>query len=525
MNNDFKILVVDDTPELLDITTRALKKADYKIYTAVTGTECIEVVSKEKPDLILLDVMLPDSMGTDIARTLKKDPLFSSIYVILISSINTLSEHVSEGLEKGADGYIVRPVESRELLARVEAACRIIQAERELERAFIISWKTTFDSVNEALFLLDTKGVIKQVNKRGIVFLKKTEDEIIGYFCHDIMPCPLNSTDNCVFVRMEESKKRESEIVQIGEKWFELVVDPLYDEIGEIIGSVHIMNDYTERRQVDEKLVLASKKAEESQRLKKAFLANLSHEIRTPMNGIMGFAELLKRPDLSTDQQKEFIRVIEKSGYRMLDTIKNIVEMAKIDSGLVDLCLSDVNINAQIEEIHTFFKNQTDKKGIEFEITGTVVKQDNIIETDREKIHFILSNLVINAIKYTSKGRIEIGCTSATLPQLDTDKDQSDPMSSVSASNTKYSDINPVFNRELLFFVKDTGIGIPFDRQLAVFESFVQADIEDKAAIQGLGLGLSISKAYADMLGGKLWMKSREGGGSTFYFSLPVKKQ
>lgn len=130
-NNGYKILVVDDTPELLVITLLALKKAKYEVVSAANGTECMDVLQSEKPDIILLDVMLPDVNGKDLAKTIKNDPRFSSVFIILLSSLKTSSDSISEGLDVGADGYIVRPIESRELLARVAAACRIVNAERQ----------------------------------------------------------------------------------------------------------------------------------------------------------------------------------------------------------------------------------------------------------------------------------------------------------------------------------------------------------------------------------------------------------
>ncbi|MDP3445819.1 MAG: response regulator, partial [Ignavibacteria bacterium] len=132
MKSNYKILVVDDTPEILDITILALKKEKYTVFSATTGAECMEVLRQEKPDIILLDVMLPDANGIDLAKTIKSDPAWTSVFIILLSGLKTSSPFISEGLDVGADGYIVRPVENRELLARVASACRIIAAETKL---------------------------------------------------------------------------------------------------------------------------------------------------------------------------------------------------------------------------------------------------------------------------------------------------------------------------------------------------------------------------------------------------------
>ncbi len=245
----------------------------------------------------------------------------------------------------------------------------------------------------------------------------------------------------------------------------------------------------TDMKQTEAEFIKAKEKAEESDRLKSAFLANMSHEIRTPMNGILGFAQLLKEPNLTGKEQQEYIRIIEKSGKRMLNIIHDIVDISKIESGQMEVSISETNINDQIDYIYDFFAPEIEKKGLQLFCKKKLPAIESIIKTDREKIYAILTNLVKNAIKYTNEGLIEIG--------------------SVKKGNY------------LEFFVKDTGIGIAKDRQEAIFERFIQADISNKRAHDGAGLGLSIAEAYVEMLGGKIWVASEEGKGSTFYFTIP----
>jgi len=173
----------------------------------------------------------------------------------------------------------------------------------------------------------------------------------------------------------------------------------------------------------------------------------------------------------------------------MLNIINNIVSISKIESGTMETYISETNINEQIEYIHTFFKPEAEQKKIDLIYKNTLPDSAVYINSDREKLYGILTNLVKNAIKFTDKGSIEIGY------------------------NLK--------NGYLVFYVKDTGIGVPLGRQEAIFERFIQADTEDQRAFQGAGLGLSISKAYVEMLGGKMWLESKVGVGSTFYFTIP----
>jgi PAS domain S-box-containing protein len=269
---------------------------------------------------------------------------------------------------------------------------------------------------------------------------------------------------------------------------------------------LEIFQDITERKNNEAELIKAKEKAIESDRLKSAFLANISHEIRTPMNGILGFAELLKKPDLSGDQQQEYIGIIKKSGDRMLNIINDIVDISKIEAGLMLLNITETDIHQQTEFIYTFLKPQAERKGIQFLFKNGLESKEFIIKSDREKLYAILTNLVKNAIKYTDKGSIEFGYTLKP---------------SGKSSVSEIAAVAEPAEAELEFYVKDTGIGIPKGRQLAIFDRFVQADIADTRAFQGAGLGLSISKSYVEMLGGKLWVESDEGIGSTFFFTTP----
>jgi len=277
--------------------------------------------------------------------------------------------------------------------------------------------------------------------------------------------------------------------------WVKALGFTLSDISGNPNKIVLMHENITERKIAEHELIKAKEHAEESDRLKSAFLANMSHEIRTPMNGILGFADLLKEPGLTGDVQQKFIGIIEKSGKRMLNIINDIVDISKIEAGLMKLDINESNVNVQIEYIYTFFKPEVEAKGMKLSFRNSLTTKEAFIKTDREKLYAILTNLVKNAIKYSKEGEIEIGYDLVVETQC---------IASL-----------------LQFYVKDTGIGIPKNRQEAIFERFIQADIADKMARQGAGLGLTISKSYIEMLGGKIWVESDEGVGSTFYFTLP----
>jgi PAS domain S-box-containing protein len=246
-------------------------------------------------------------------------------------------------------------------------------------------------------------------------------------------------------------------------------------------------NDEKEKRATE--LINAKERAEESDRLKSAFLTNMSHEIRTPMNGILVFAELLKEPNLSSDDQQDFIQTIQISGERMLDTINSIVDISKIESGLMKVDIKETNINEKIEFAYKFFKPEVDIKGLQFLFKNGLPTKEAIIKTDSEKVYGMLINLIKNAIKFTNAGSIEFGYE----------------------KRGKY----------LEFFVKDSGIGIPENQKEMIFERFRQVSESFNRGYEGSGLGLSIAKSYVEMLGGKIWVESEEGKGSIFYFTIP----
>jgi len=292
-------------------------------------------------------------------------------------------------------------------------------------------------------------------------------------------------------------------------KVYEVYKVPTFYKNGDRKGLAVIGRDISELHETQEILVAAKEKAEQSDRLKSAFLANMSHEIRTPMNGILGFADLLSTRELTGEQQSHYLKIIEKSGKRMLNIINDIVDISKIESGLSNLVISNTGINHIMEEVYSFFKPEADEKELLLSYHTALPSGDAFVQTDADKVHAILANLVKNALKYTHQGSIEFGYRLSTGSGSDDSK------------HGWHGSERANKSAELEFYVKDTGIGISKDRQEAVFERFIQADIADRMAYQGAGLGLAISKAYVEMLGGKIWLESDEGIGSRFYFTLP----
>lgn len=250
--------------------------------------------------------------------------------------------------------------------------------------------------------------------------------------------------------------------------------------------------DITNQKKTELELIEAKKKAEESDQLKSSFLANMSHEIRTPMNGILGFTSLLEEPDLTGEEQHTYIEIIKKSGLRMLDTVNDIINISKIDSGQMEVNIGLVNVCEEIHSLYEFFKPEAKKKGLELTMKNNLCLDKVIpILTDNPKFNSILTNLIKNAIKYTDKGSIII--------QVDK------------------------IENNLFCSVTDTGIGIPENKLRGIFNRFEQVDMKDTRAYDGSGLGLAITQSYIEMLNGTIHVESESQKGSCFSFTLPWK--
>jgi len=245
-----------------------------------------------------------------------------------------------------------------------------------------------------------------------------------------------------------------------------------------------------ERKRAEKEINEALIKAQESDSLKSAFLANMSHEIRTPLNSIIGFSDLLLDPFFGSDQHVEFAGIIKDNGNNLLAIISDIMDLSKIEAGQVQVKKAVLSVNQLITYIQKEFSFKAIEKGIEFRLDPSNPRDEIFIESDENRLRQVLVNLVGNAIKFTEKGFVEIGIS------------------------TKGDFVQ--------FQINDTGIGIPKEFHDTIFERFRQVETAHTRKYGGNGLGLAISKSLVELLGGSIWMESKLGKGSTFYFKIPV---
>ena len=256
---------------------------------------------------------------------------------------------------------------------------------------------------------------------------------------------------------------------------------------------LEIFEDITNRKEDEKELIRAKEKAEESDKLKTAFLHNISHEIRTPMNAIVGFSALLGEPDLDSRTQKSYIDIIMQSSDHLLSIISDIVDISNIEANLTKTLESEISLNKTVKSLCDLFIPKSKEKKLELVCETGLSDSDDFILTDSTKLKQILSNLMSNALKFTDKGHIKL-----------------------------HYELKDNF---LEFCVSDTGIGISHENHNRIFNRFYQVDSEVTRLYEGTGLGLSISKAYVELLGGRIWVTSEPGKGTSFFFTIPYKKQ
>jgi len=250
--------------------------------------------------------------------------------------------------------------------------------------------------------------------------------------------------------------------------------------------------DITKLKETEFELIKAKEMAEESGRLKTAFLNNMSHEIRTPLNAIVGFSQLLNNAESTDEDKADYISIIHNSSNHLLSIVSDILTISHLETDQELLHIEEVNLHQLVNNLQVVFNQQLKDKPLEIRINTILTDKQGIVKTDKTKVTQILSNLISNALKFTSKGHVEIGY-----------------------------ELSEAFYK---FYVKDTGIGIPLEFREVIFERFRQVDITSHHRYGGNGLGLAISKGFVDLLGGEIWVESELGKGSTFNFSFLIEQ-
>lgn len=450
-------------------------------------------------DIILADFNLPDFDAFEALRL--SNEICSNVPFICVSGF--IGEETAIDLMKeGAVDYVLkdRPrrlpsaikravEEAKEKAARRQAEIELQESER--------NYRTLADSGQALIWTSGTDKLRNYFNRVWIEFTGRTlEQETGNGWLENIHPDDLQ---RCWETYVGASDRREKFSMEYRLKRhdgkYQWIMDdscPRYDSKGEFAGYIGHCLDITERKQAEQELIKAKEKAEESDRLKTAFLHNISHEIRTPMNAIVGFSDFLCDPDLSFADQELFSGIIKQSSEQLLSIISDIISIATIEAGQEKISEKEVDINSTLRLLHQQFQVKAKHQNVFLGLLPLLPDHEVKIVTDETKLVQVITNLIVNALKFTKQGYVNFGYRERGL--------------------------------ELVFLVEDTGIGIPSNMHEVIFDRFHQIECNDTRKFGGSGLGLSISKAYVELLGGRIWLNSELNKGSTFYFTIPFRR-
>jgi PAS domain S-box-containing protein len=516
-----KILSLEDSVKDFEFIQEQMIDAGCNIIISRVEKEAefIASLQNNEYDIILSDFKLP---GFDAYRALRiRNEICPNVPVICVSG--TIGEETAiELIKLGVDDYVLKDRLKRLPLAikRTLDEAKEKEARRLAEKAMIDSetrYRRLFESAKDGILILDAEtGMIVDVNPFLIELLGYSKEQFIKKAIWDIGFFKDIVANKDVFQELQQK-----EYTRYDDLPLKATNGKIIDV--EFVSNVYLVNshkviqcnirDITNRKQselllkektkeievqneeykkINEELYIAKGHAEESDQLKTAFLHNISHEIRTPMNAIVGFSGFLNDPNLDTEKRQHFIDIIVQSSDQLLSIITDIVSMATIEAGQERIIEKEIDINAVLVLLHEQFLLKANKQAICFTLEYILLEHEVWIKTDETKLIEVLTNLIANALKFTKQGYVNFGAK--------------------------------VNNNEIEFFVEDSGFGIPLEMQEEIFKRFRQVETSAARQFGGSGLGLSISKAYVELLGGKMWLKSELGKGSTFYFTLPYIK-
>ncbi len=505
-----RLLVVDDQTVNIQILFQAFS-SDHQVFIATSGKQALNLCFNKQPDLVLLDVEMPDMDGYAVCEKLKADPATRDIPIIFVTAHHDEAAE-AHGFALGAVDFISKPINLAVVRARVKTHLTLkLQADqlRKLSQAIQQS--------QGMVVITDLEARIEYVNDAFVEVTGFSSAEVLGK-----NPSMLHSgkTPPATYESMWEAltlgkswrgqfhnkRKDGTEFIEFA------IISPLRQPNGWISHYVAAKEDITERKRVgleldryrhhledmvDQRtteLIAAREQADAANKAKSAFLANMSHEIRTPMNAILGFAHLMQR-DTVTPAQGERLGKIASAGQHLMEIINDILDISKIESDRMELESTDFHLSAVLDNVATLIGQNARAKGLSIQVDSDSVPQ--WLCGDPTRLRQALLNYAGNAVKFTEKGTVTLR---ASLLE-----DSAEGLL-------------------IRFEVQDTGIGISPDKKARLFQAFAQADASTTRKYGGTGLGLAITRRLAGLMGGEADAESQPGQGSTFWFTSRLQR-
>ncbi len=503
MDKQYNILLIENDDAHAELIRSGFEGyTEYNLIHAKTIDASEKTLQDQCIDLIIADITTPNCDTAFFNRH-----QLTGKYPVLIITTYGNEQKAVELMREGAIDYIIKAPEAlTNLSGNMQFMLREwqhVNKKRQAELALQKSekrFKKYIEYSPTAVFIFNNKGEIEFFNAQAVNLIQIPRKELGKQnFFHLLRP---NSRDE-LHNRLNNLEigeiltNYETQTMSTGNTSVHIIADIVRIEKTEYMA---YCKNISERIEYENQLKKAKQKAEESDNLKTAFLANLSHEIRTPMNAILGFTQLLdEEEEITMELKKDFIQIINKNTQQLLNIINDIITMSQLDAGQVKTQNEAFDLNGVIVELHNNYqvaKNELGKSRIDIIIDEVMQTDDFEIVSDRDKLYQILSNLIDNALKFTMEGQIQFGYE-------------------VQKSN-------------LVFYVKDTGIGMNGNDQKIIFDRFRQIDNSITRQYGGTGLGLTITKELISLLDGIVWLDSEVDSGTNFYFSIPytaVKEQ
>jgi two-component system cell cycle sensor histidine kinase/response regulator CckA len=482
------ILFVDDEEANRRAFTWLLRSEGFDVTEAASGTEALQLAA-EKPDLVILDVNLPDMNGFEVCRRLKAHPATTSIPVLHMSARYVKTADKKQGLEGGADGYLVKPVDPEEVVAHVRALLRIHEAE-EAARTVARQWHATFDALSDALVVLDQAARIIRCNRAMTQLLRRELPDLVGLLYSDVLREAFGRADSECLTRLEHARCREIAECALAGRWFLLTADPVLDEDGSVVGCVHLLADVTERKRLEEQLRQALK-MEAIGRL----AGGVAHDFNNLLAVIAGNTGLLLSAMPSGDTRREQLTTIEKAAWRAADLVRQLLSFSRQS----ELRLRPVQINDCVTETLSFLCRTIDPR---IKVEVRTVADLWTVQADPTQINQVLMNLCINARDaMPDGGQLTMETQNVELHE---------------EAAQRHMDARA--GRFVCVRVSDTGHGIPPEIQAHIFDPFFTT----KEPGRGTGLGLATVFGIIKQHQGWIEWHSTLEQGTRFELYLPA---